>query len=414
MYIKINYRTIIVTFIIIYLPLSLTLQHNFNQEIWGYGDEVFSLLMLGYVLILLLKGKFLKKDMPILILLTLLTILGLISNIYSKLTNNLMAIFVDAFWQWKIFLAFLGAKYIAKNDKNNTIMKSLFKVAKGFLVICTLCGIINCFINLGMSYGYRYGIPSYYFIFYNEGRFGIIVAIALLIVLYGTDDSRVIRKYEILAILSMFFTTKGIVYIIIAMYIMLQMLFKFMNKKAKLNLKTIIPLFIVVIFVSSYQIENYLLNDISPRMLLIKYGIITAMSYFPLGSGLATYGSEMAARYYSPLYVKYGWRDRYAMGIENGTALNDNYLATIVGEFGFFGLIIMSVLFFIIFNRINKINTDVKVKSMILSLFLCMIIAFLATGITKSSIGVCVFIVLGVLTGLDEYKSLENESYYGG
>ncbi len=409
MNIKLNYRIIIVTFVLIYLPISLTLEKFFLKDFWGYGDEIFALCMFFYLFTLFIKGKILKKDLNILILLILLTLLGLISNWNSKLIDNSFAITIDAFWQWKIFLAFLGAKYIAKRNAKDIIIKSLLNISKMFLIVSCLCGIISCFLDLGMTYEVRYGIPSYYFIFYNEGRFGIIVAIALLIILKGTTNKKIRRKYEILALINMILTTKGIVYIIIVMYVLLQILFKYVDKRGNLNLKILIPLCIGIIGASSFQIENYLLNDISPRMLLLRYGIVTAQKYFPLGSGFATYGSEMAARYYSPLYVEYGWQYRYTMGIENGTALNDNYLATIIGELGFFGVVIIIWIFIEIFKQINSINEEFKVKSMILSLFMCMMVAFLATGITKSSIGVCVFVILGVLTDNGEYGNLKKK-----
>lgn len=405
MQIRINYRIIIIPLILLYLPLSLALEKSFSYSFLSYGDEVFTLFMMIYILLIFLKNKLAKVDAIIIFFLIVLTFLGGISNLYSKLTNNYFAILIDGFWQWKIFICFIGAKYIAKNDTKNSIIKSLIGVSKLFLLISAIIGIINCFIDLGMSSDVRYGIRSYSFVFGNEGRFGIIVAIALLIVLNGTYSEKIRRKYEILALISMILTTKGTVYIIIITYFILNILFKYIEKKKKLNLKTIIPICTVAVFTSGFQVKNYLFNSISPRMLLIKYGIITANTYFPFGSGLATYGSEMAARYYSPLYVKYGWSNRYSMSIENGFALNDNYLATIIGEFGFFGLIIFLILLFYMFKQVNTINADIKNKSMILSLFICMVVCFLATGITKSSIGVCVFIILGTLKGLNKCEN---------
>ena len=66
--------------------------------------------------------------------------------------------------------------------------------------------------------------------------------------------------------------------------------------------------------IGSFQIRNYLINEKAPRHLFFKYSIITATEYFPLGSGFATFGSDMAAKKYSDLYVKYGFEPLHGMG----------------------------------------------------------------------------------------------------
>ena len=88
------------------------------------------------------------------------------------------------------------------------------------------------------------------------------------------------------------------------------------------------------------------------------------------------------------------------MGKSNGEALNDNYLATIIGETGYFGLIVFLSAFFNIFKQINAIRCDYKVKAICMSIFIDLFVCFIATGITKSSIGMMAFLVLGMFCGL--------------
>lgn len=202
----------------------------------------------------------------------------------------------------------------------------------------------------------------------------------------------------------MVLTTKGVVYIIFVTYIVLQILFRKLNKNQRIDIKTIIPLGIAGVATSSYQITSYLLDEEAPRALLIHYGFKTANNYFPFGAGFATYGSSEAVKHYSKLYEMYGWANRWAMGKENGDALNDNYLATIIGEVGYVGLIIFVGLFIKIFKQINVIKCDVKSKAMIMSIYIDMLVCFLATGITKSSIGMMVFIIIGYFCGLSKRK----------
>jgi hypothetical protein len=283
----------------------------------------------------------------------------------------------------------------------------MFCCARQGMVVSAICAGISLFIDIGMTNEVRYGIPTYFFIFGNEGRCGIIMALSLLVILYVEKRPQKILLYELLAAVSMIMTTKGIVYIIIAMYIGFQFLFRIIERRKKVNFKTIVPILVIVVLVANYQIQNYFLNIESARMLFIKYGFITALDYAPLGSGFATFGSHMAAIYYSPLYFKYGWQYRYALGIDYvyGGALNDNYLGGMLGQVGFIGFSILLYLFFQIFRQVNSItSSNNKQKAGILSLFLTMIAAATATGIIKSSIGVLTFAIIGTLKGYDIAK----------
>lgn len=398
---KINSKKLVSAFIVL-IPIALSLETKYSVGLVQYFDEMGSLFFLFFLLSLAIKRKLEKTDQHILMILSIITVLGLLSNLVSGLIKFGFPILIDAFVQWKIFVCFLGAKYISSRDSKRTIIKRLLIPSKIIIIIGAVFGLISQFIDLDMSAdgAVRYGIKAYSFLLGNEGRYGIVIAVALLVILCNIRNRKQRALYEILAFVNMLLTTKGVVYILLAFYIMLKIIFSHIERKEKLNFKTIFPTVLIGIAVSGFQIREYLLNRISPRMLLIRYGFITANDYFPLGSGFATYGSDQAARNYSPLYVKYGWTYRYAMGIENGSALNDNYLATIVGEIGYIGLLLFLILLFLIFKQINAIrNIDSKCKSLVLSIFLCLMVCFIATGIMKSSIGVMAFTVLGVIKG---------------
>ena len=383
------------------LPLSLSLELNMSNPAVGYCDEFLTVVMGIYVMLLFARRNLYKADSNIVVLMLLFTIYGLVSNVISGLAYSWTSVFIDALLQWKIFVGFIVGKYIALN-RDEYVVNSLEKLCKIMLVVGALCGFMSLFVDIGMasySADQRYGIPAYYFVFGNSGRYGAIVACELLFILWKNRGKNV-RLYELLALINMLLTTKGTVYIIFVIYIVLQVLFKKLNKSQKIDIKTAIPLAIAGVASSSYQISSYLLDEEAPRALLIRYGFKTANTYFPFGSGFATYGSSEAVKHYSKLYEEYGWANRWTMGRQNSDALNDNYLATIIGEVGYVGLIIFVSLFINIFRQINKIRCDVKSKAMIMSIYIDMLVCFLATGITKSSIGMMVFIILGYFCGL--------------
>lgn len=404
MKIRINKKTWLLSFIIIFLPLSLSLESKLRMNYVGYADEIFALLMLLYLFRLATKRKLEAADAKMLGILVIFTLIGLVSNYFSKLISNLFLIALDAFWQWKIFVSFLGAKYLRREDRRGTLLQDLMPIAKFLIVAAFVFGILSFGMDLGMTNGSRYGIPSYSFIFGNEGRYGIIIAVALLIVILNEKNQKKNRRYVVLAITDMILSTKGVVYIIIPIFLMLWFIFEKIEKSGRIKLWIIIVAAIMGISVSGYQIREYLLDESAPRALLIRYGFITANNYFPLGSGFGTYGSEVASSNYSPLYVQYGWADKWSMGIYNNSALGDNYLATIIGECGYFGLALFLTLFYMIYKQVNKISLKPQVKALIMSLYICMMVTFLATGITKSSIGILVFIVLGIMVSEAERR----------
>lgn len=402
MKIRKNKQTLLILAIIL-LPLSLALELNLSNPLIGYCDEILTLFMAIYIVLLFLKGQLYRCDSNMVVLLIVFTVYGLLSNVYSGMAYSWKSAFLDAFLQWKIFIGFLVGKYISMEYSDNHIVNSIAKLCKVLFIIGAICGIISLFVDIGMasySVDQRFGIPAYYFVFGNSGRYGIIVACELLFILQQYEGKKKVRVYEILALFNMLLTTKGAVYIIFVFYIVLQFIFKKKNENAKIDFKSMIVLGLAGASASTYQISSYLLDNTAPRALLIKYGFVTANKYFPFGSGFATYGSSEAAKHYSRLYEQYGWSNKWTMGKSNGEALNDNYLATIIGETGYFGLIVFLSAFFNIFKQINAIRCDYKVKAICMSIFIDLFVCFIATGITKSSIGMMAFLVLGMFCGL--------------
>lgn len=412
MKIRKNKQTLLIIAIIL-LPLSLALELNLENPLIGYCDEILTLFMALYIMMLFLGKRLYKCDSNIIILLMAFTVYGLLSNVYSGIAYSWNSAALDAFLQWKIFIGFLTGKYISLKYQDSYIVDSIAKICKVMLVLGAVCGIVSLFVDIGMaeySADQRFGIPTYYFVFGNSGRYGIIVACELLFILQKYKGKKV-RLYEILAIFNMLLTTKGVVYIILVFYFILQFIFKKKSENAKIDFKTLALLGIAGAGASTYQISSYLLDNTAPRALLIRYGFITANKYFPFGSGFATYGSSEAAKHYSRLYEQYGWGNKWSMGKTNGDALNDNYFATIIGETGYLGLVIFMVAFFNIFKQVNEIKSGYKVKAMSTSIFIDLFVCFIATGITKSSVGMMAFVILGMFCGLlNNERSLDTQS----
>lgn len=73
------------------------------------------------------------------------------------------------------------------------------------------------------------------------------------------------------------------------------------------------------------------------RALMTRDSIRLANHYFPFGSGFGTFGSNIAAKHYSPLYVELGY-----LSIENGKEnayLSDVFWPIVIAQSGWIGLI---------------------------------------------------------------------------
>lgn len=399
---KIYPREFLFTFFLIMLPLSLSLELSFpNSPIAyiAYTDEILCIVCSFYVLYSAFKRGIKGTDLALLIILLLCTAWGLVGNAVSKVITDWFPIVVDAICLLKIFVPFIIFKQVAAADKKMRIIHYLKPLSKALIALGAFFGTISQFVYIGMSLPQmerRYGIVPFFFIFGNEGRYGYIIACALLVVLMTERVKRKRIMYELLAILNIVYTTKGVAYVIAACYIILLILW---YRDTKLTVPKIAVLAVGGIAVSAMQINTYLRDLESPRMTLIRYGLVTANRYFPFGSGFATYGSDMAARNYSQLYYLYGFDKLWGLSPQYQMFLNDVYLGMVFGQFGYIGVILFVIMLIMVFIPVYKLDANKKVKALTLAIFIGIVVSAIATAIIKSSIGVFVFAFLGLMCG---------------
>ncbi len=405
--ITIEPKLLLVAFLMLLLPFSLFAEVNLNISFSSYVDEALGLISMIYIFVLLLRNKLDISDILVFVFTTVVAVIGLVGNYTNRLITSWFPIAVDTLCLYKIFCPFIVIKHIASEDKKGTLVKYLAAVAKLFLIVTTICAIISLFVDIGMYEGEelvrRYGIYPYAFLFNNSGRYGYIVASALICIFFTESDIYKLRFYEIISLFNMIVTTKGVVYIMMFTYIVLVIMWR---KSNKLSIKNIILLILGGIGVSTVQINTYILDEKSPRMIFIKYGNITAKQYFPFGSGFATFGSDMAAKNYSVLYYRYGFNERYGLSEMYPFAINDCYLGMLLGQFGYIGVFFYLLILICIFIPIQKLVIERHIKALMLAMFIGVIISTIGTAIIKSSIGVFIFAIIGMVCG---YSGLETE-----
>ncbi|MFT9085571.1 MAG: hypothetical protein ABF425_04485, partial [Liquorilactobacillus sp.] len=155
--------------------------------------------------------------------------------------------------------------------------------------------------------------------------------------------------------------------------------------------------------VGKSQINDYFLNQdhYSPRKIFLEYAIDIAKRHFPFGLGFGSYGSDAASKFYSSVYVFYGFGNLYALGPQGG-ALNDNYFASVLGQFGWLGLFILVGIFILMLIKCLSFSNDGNVKALCLSLILVFVIAGFGSGTVRSAVGMLLFGLLGILFASQE------------
>lgn len=297
--------------------------------------------------------KRMGKERNLFILLLSICVIGLASNAISGLAR-IMPILLDLYSFLKMFFVYLGVYALLDGKQYLTVrvVNTVSKFSKCFLITSFIFGVLNMVGVVRMYDDIRFGITNYHFIVGNASQFGVLVGVAFAFIIYSKP--KCIHCYEFIAIATLVFTMKGMALIIAAVYMAMLLV---VNKRIKLWQMVLVG--VVLAFVLRYQIYTYLLDETAPRAILIRYGAVTANTYFPLGGGFATWASDAAGKFYSPLYTRYGLNTRNAFIYDyvDGTALDDAYLGMAIGQFGWIGTIILGLVFWMIGKKMFKTST---------------------------------------------------------
>lgn len=88
------------------------------------------------------------------------------------------------------------------------------------------------------------------------------------------------------------------------------------------------------------QLTFLVASRYSPRSILLKDSLGLMLKQFPLGTGFGTFGSALAATYYSPLYVQCGYPMNWGMTPGNPMFLSDSFWPTAFAQFGVIGTVL--------------------------------------------------------------------------
>lgn len=358
----------------------------------SYIDEILFLISLLMLFKYRLKHKFQDctyLEVSIFACLIMLIVIGIISNINSGIVKNNLAILIDLTGILKapiIFIFFLNLC----SDTKNSLLKILRPLSIGFVLIATVFGITNLIFDINMSYDIRYGLRSFTFIYNNPAALieRTLVCFAIL-----NSNKKKNLFFNICIYLILILTIRGAALGVLAVIFFSS----FVIKSEKMNLRSLTPILIGSILLGWQQIKEYFISNITPRSLMLMNSFKVSNSYFPLGAGFASYGSDMAYKNYSSLYYKFGYQYIWGLSPSFGSVVNDNFWPMIIGQFGYIGLCIYSIMLLFQILYILKLKIDKKNKRIAIILFSFLIISSIGNPIFTSVSGCFIYSFLGLL-----------------
>lgn len=376
----------------------------------SYFDEILSIVAIVYLLYLALKDELSRFDSVSIFMLMVVIFFGLCSNVMSGISRSPLSVIVDVIAETKILWVYFAAKYYFRGKTAKNFSVSLISISKIYIVIGFICSAISQFVNIGMTESERYGIQGFSFIFPFSFQFLAVTLLALSTLLVSEANNR--QRYYFLGSISLMLATKSAPLLFGMMFLVLLVYF---YRYKKLNPFVVALLFFGVIAVGSYQIQTYLMNANAPRYLFFLHGAELANDYFPFGTGFATFGSDQAARSYSPLYYQFGFSHLFGLNPEDGSFLSDTFWPMALGQFGWFGFALFIGLFiriFISFTRSRGIPAESK--AFLYSAFLSYIIHAVGSAILSSSAGMIGFIALALVNSPLEESRKERYKHKEG
>ncbi|MCI2068510.1 MAG: hypothetical protein LKJ88_02925 [Bacilli bacterium] len=376
-----------------FLLLFVSLIFGYQIKFLSYVDEILCLIYGVALVIGVIKKRFslIKEDKTVVFLLALTIFLGLISNLINALAHSLFWILLDLLGFVKVFVAYLFFKYFFSKSTLLFFINKWSGVAKILISISFICAIISLFYDIGMRGQYRYGLYGFNFVFSYAHEFEVFLICCISVILISNTRNKLLYLFFMVLLLAL--SLKGPSFVLA---VTLPFLFFYFKKFKHIHLIYFVVPLVIILLLSSYQIQTYFLDTDSARSTLIRFGFITGINYFPLGSGFSTYGTYTAFSDYSTLYYQYGFDQLNGLNPYDGSFLNDNYFPMIVAQFGLFGLLNMLFLFFTFFQQSYKNHTSAG-KAVLLSILLFALVHSLGSALLTSSAGFLLFSVLGVI-----------------
>lgn len=333
---------------------STTIQ---NTAGFNYVDELATvlavLLFVASSLSHRLTVSFASHGARCLLCLLLVVCVGLLGNQFSGLSTSPIAIAIDLFACVKMPLALVC--FILVLEDKACLFRFIENECKLLALILLICGLVNLFVPLPGLYGeVRYGLRSFTFVFgHPESLVFICVGMTVALCANFKRNKFWIVALAVVACLSL--RTKGFVFAALAVFLVFSW-----GRNGRFSIWHLLTAVAVGLLIGWDQYQAYYQTDGIARSELAKAAVSVANTYFPIGSGFASFGSNVTAsiEYYSPLYYQYGLNTIYGLTPANPAFLSDTFWPIIIGQFGWLAFVVYCASILFLFLFAYKAATD--------------------------------------------------------
>lgn len=358
---------------------------------FDYTDELMAFFLVLFAGVTIWERKNIRELYPLMIVISIF----LFYTAYSFLivSNTPQAILKDFVIQIKPFIGFFCAWLLApiftKQQKQIICISCL--IIGGVILIATLTGNTWTFFGHPSRLATSATVTALLFLYCCSFTWNDILIFIMLL------------SIGVLSTRSKFYGFFGVATFLI-IYIKI-------GGELKFNLKGLLFFFMLIcvaITLSWKKIVIYYLDGAMsseqmwsrPAMMLTSLQIL--LDYFPLGCGLASFGTFASAEYYSKTYEEYGISHLYGLTKDHPAFITDAYYPELA-QFGIIGVI----LYFTFWIWIIKIGTKKRYQnSKLFSFTLLVFLFFLIEGVADATFthnrGLFTLILLGAFLSKDE------------
>lgn len=409
---KISFNRInIWKFLFLYLIFQPTFQYNISNEsiakFLNYTDEIIGVIMIIIVLFRALKSQItlLKFERLMLVFMFIFEVFGIVSGLLNKY-QDVAYMFIDAYTCAKFFIYYLCARLLTQGKLTEKYFFSINTLCKIIAVIFFVLALHDAFMSPWFHVGdYRFFTRSVALFFYIPDALAraSITVIFVLAYNYRYYKHNIYYIMMLTVVMILTFRTKAIVSVFV--------LYIFYLYFVRFRFKSLVPVGIATVAGASYfgyDSLNFYYVEIegSARNILTRDSLLLANQHFPIGTGFGSYGSSMAAQFYSRLYINLGYYRYTAQGMseENGDFLSDTFWPIVIAQTGWIGtasfvMALLSMITYIIRSR----RTDVYYFWVAISIIINDLIASFASSAFFSPSSMAPFLFLGLITSIHEF-----------
>ena len=330
-------------------PLTVYLWSGFS-----YLDELFAL---GGAAVFLLRyclcGQIRIRRDTVLLLLMLagFVLCGVAGNLRFGY-QPMKAVLKDIYTNLKFFLSVLAGYYLFRYADPGK--KSMLRHCHAGILALSVLLAADIVFGIFPTFGIRYGVAVRSLIFghvtYLAGT--CVFLLALVLMHYEARE----LPFLILGLILLISTLRGKA---LAGAVVCAAIFRrVILQRKKPALAQILLVGAVGILIAWEQIRYYYIDlaGESARSQLLLTSARIVGDCFPIGTGFGTYGSDVAASTYSPVYVRYGFL-RHPELQPGSSFFSDTFWPIILGQTGFLGTVFYLAALALLFAKAQRIRT---------------------------------------------------------